>query len=158
MKEIKLVRIDDRLIHGQVMTAWIQFTQALEVVIVDDIVAKDDFTKMIMQSAIPKKIKLNVFSVEKAVSYFLEEEMKQNHGYFILVKNPETIEKLIKAGVPINQVCIGGMGAKPNRKSFYRNISASEEEVACLHRINDRGVHVFAQVLTDHNPVDLKKI
>ncbi len=56
MKNIVWTRIDDRLIHGQVMTQWIQNASATEVVIVDDAVAKDSFLQMIMKSSMPAKI------------------------------------------------------------------------------------------------------
>lgn len=158
MKNIVLTRIDDRLIHGQVMTAWIQYTGANEVVIVDDKVAKDEFSKMIMQSAMPKKIGLKVLSVQDAIEFFLDTNTNAENKYFILVKTPQPILSMIKAGVKMKDVCIGGMGAKANRSPFYRNISASEEEVQCLHDIQDAGVHVFAQVLTDNNPVSLTSI
>ena len=45
MGEIVLARIDDRLIHGQVMTAWLQFTGGNHIVIVDDATAGDEFTQ-----------------------------------------------------------------------------------------------------------------
>lgn len=158
MKNISLTRIDDRLIHGQVMTAWIQYTRANEVVIVDDKVAKDEFSKMIMQSAMPKRIKLKVLSTQSAIEYLLGEPESVDNKYFLLVKTPQPILSMIKAGVVMKDVCIGGMGAKADRKPFYRNISASEDEIKCLEEINNLGVKVFAQVLTDNNPVKLDNI
>ena len=59
MGEIVLARIDDRLIHGQVMTAWLQFTGGNHIVIVDDATAGDEFTKSIMSMAVPNGIKLS---------------------------------------------------------------------------------------------------
>ena len=158
MRDVVLSRIDDRLIHGQVMTGWIQFSQASEVVIVDNIVAKDDFTKMVMQSAMPKKIALSVLSEKQAVEYFLGEENTPGKKYFVLVKTPQVILNLLNAGVSIEQVCIGGMGAKANRKTFYRNISASDEERQAFTDIAAKGSHVFVQVLSDNAPVQLKQI
>ena len=55
MKHIVWTRIDDRLIHGQVMTQWIQYTEANEVLIIDDGVAKDSFLQMVMKSSVPGK-------------------------------------------------------------------------------------------------------
>ena len=64
MGEIVLARIDDRLIHGQVMTAWLQFTGGNHIVIVDDATAGDEFTKSIMSMAVPNGIKLSILTVE----------------------------------------------------------------------------------------------
>ena len=158
MKNVSLTRIDDRLIHGQVMTAWIQYTMANEVVIVDDKVAKDEFSKMIMQSAMPKKIKLKVLSTQDAIEYLLDDPENADIKYFLLVKTPHPILSMVKSGVDIKEVCIGGMGAKATRGPFYRNISASEDEIKCLKEINGLGVRVFARVLTDNKPVNLDNI
>jgi mannose/fructose/N-acetylgalactosamine-specific phosphotransferase system component IIB len=158
MKNIILARIDDRLIHGQVMTAWIQYTQATEVVIVDDKVAKDEFMKMIMKSSMPAKIRLTILNTEGAIKYFLGENKNSSDKYFVLVKTPNVILDLLNAEVEVKKLCIGGMGARADRTPFYRNISASDSERACLNEINKRGVEVFAQVLTDNVPVPISNI
>lgn len=158
MKNIVLARIDDRLIHGQVMTAWIQYTQATEVVIVDDKVAKDEFMKMIMKSSMPAKIRLTILNTKEAIEYFFGENKATTDKYFILVKTPDVILNLVNAKVEIKKLCIGGIGARADRTPFYRNISASKEERACLNEISQNGVEVFAQVVTDNAPVPLSQI
>ena len=66
MKNIVYARVDDRLVHGQVMTAWVLHTKASKVIIVDDKAAKDSFMKMIMKSAMPSSLELEVLSVSSA--------------------------------------------------------------------------------------------
>ena len=56
MENLVLTRIDDRLIHGQVMTAWIKNKKATQVVIVDDLVAEDDYMIEVLEMAIPEEI------------------------------------------------------------------------------------------------------
>ena len=68
MKNIVWTRIDDRLIHGQVMTQWIQHADANEVVIIDDGVAKDAFIQMIMKSSVPAKDLRNL--IDKGIKVF----------------------------------------------------------------------------------------
>ena len=68
MKNIVYARVDDRLVHGQVMTAWVLHTKASKVIIVDDKAAKDSFMKMIMKSAMPSSLELEVLSVSSAIS------------------------------------------------------------------------------------------
>ncbi|MFR1599631.1 MAG: PTS sugar transporter subunit IIB, partial [Coprobacillus cateniformis] len=55
---VKFIRIDDRLIHGQVVTAWIKTYQAKKILIVDDIVAKDDFLKNVLKMVKPSGVDL----------------------------------------------------------------------------------------------------
>lgn len=156
MKNIVFTRIDDRLIHGQVMTAWVQYTGATEVVVVDDGVAKDMFMSSIMKSSMPAKIKLTILSIKDAGSY-LQGEAK-NEKIFILVKTPMVIVSLIQAGVAISTVGIGGMGARTDRQQLYRNISANDEERSALKELAGLGTNVFIQVITDDQPIELKKV
>lgn len=155
MKDIVWTRIDDRLIHGQVMTQWIQHCGANEVVIVDDGVAKDTFIQMVMKSSVPKKISLKVFSVKDAITYLTGEP--NNEKILILVKVPNVLVSLVEAGVNITFVNVGGMGAKAGRKSLFKNVSASEDEKNDLRRLIDQGVKVFFRVIVTESEEDVAK-
>lgn len=157
MKNIVFTRIDDRLIHGQVMTAWVQITGSNEVVIVDDNVAKNSFMQMVMKSAMPNKIGLKVLSIDEAIKYLSSEE-SGNEKIFILVKVPQVILSLVSAGIPIKKLDVGGIGAKENRRTLYRNISASEEEKEALIELSNKGVEVFFQVTPDNTRVILNSV
>ncbi|WP_251860056.1 PTS sugar transporter subunit IIB [Clostridium sp. Marseille-Q2269] len=157
MKNIVFTRIDDRLIHGQVMTAWVQITGSNEVVIVDDNVAKNSFMQMVMKSAMPNKIGLKVLSIDEAIKYLSSEE-SGNEKIFILVKVPQVILSLVSAGIPIKKLDVGGIGAKENRRTLYRNISASEEEKEALIELSNKGVEVFFQVTPDNTRVTLNSV
>ena len=158
MKNIVFTRIDDRLIHGQVMTAWIQYTQAMEVVIVDNQVAKDSFSIMIKKNVIPPKITLNILDEESAADYLKKEPSNVNEKTFILVKTPMPVLSLVEKGVKIKSVGIGGMGARRDRKPFYKNISANEQEIDVMKNLGRKGVKVFIQIIPDNEPINLKDI
>ena len=104
MKNIVWTRIDDRLIHGQVMTQWIQYTEANEVLIIDDGVAKDSFLQMVMKSSVPGKISLKVLSVKDAIGYLNEDGTHEK--IIILVKTPVVLDELSDAGACL-RYCIG---------------------------------------------------
>ncbi len=156
MKNIVFTRIDDRLIHGQVMTGWIQYTAADEVLVVDDKVAKDVFMKNIMMASMPAKIKLTILNISDAVKYLSKESEKEK--IFLLVKTPLVLTELIEKGINLKQVGVGGIGAKANRTKLYRNIAASEDERAALKKMLDMGVDVFIQVIPDNEPVKLSSV
>lgn len=158
MKNIVYSRIDDRLIHGQVMTGWVQFTGATEVVIIDDAVAKDQFSQMVMRSSMPSKIGLKIFSVSDGAQYLQTAPANANEKIFILAKTPMAFLGLSEQGVDLKAVGIGGMGARSDRHVFYRNISASLEEVDTFKKLAGRSVDVFVQVIPDQVRVELKSI
>ena len=67
MENLLLVRIDDRLIHGQVMTAWMKTLPAKQIIVIDDKVAKDDFMLFVLQNAAPSGIKVIALTEEEAL-------------------------------------------------------------------------------------------
>ena len=67
MQNIVLIRVDDRLVHGQVMTSWLKATNANKIMVVDDDVAADPLMKTVLKGVVPSQIKLGIFSIEKAV-------------------------------------------------------------------------------------------
>lgn len=154
---IVLTRIDDRLIHGQVMTAWVKFTQANRIMIIDEGVAKDPFMVKVLKMAAPPGIKVDIYDVEQAVEV-LKENDSTNERIIILVKHPVVIETLLEKGIEIKKLNVGGMGAAPGRKTLYKNISISKEEREIFQRILDKGTNIFIQIVPDEKEVDIKKL
>jgi len=156
MLNIVLTRIDDRLIHGQVVTAWAKITKATRIIVVDDEVAVDDFMVKILTMAAPNTIKIGIHTAADASDILKNEESDER--VIVLVKTPVTVEKLVANGVQIKELNLGGMGAIQGRKQLYRNISISPEEKDCFKRLIDQGVHVFVQIVPDASATDIEKL
>ena len=150
---IVLARIDDRLIHGQVMTSWLNYTGANRIIIVDDETANDTFLKMIVTSVAPANIKTEVFSVHEGA-----ETIKQLAAVILLAKSPEAYVELMNQGIALEKVNIGGMGAKEGRTKFYKNISASSAEKASLKKLIDTGATVTIQIIAEDKAIDVAKL
>ncbi|GAA5421574.1 PTS system mannose/fructose/N-acetylgalactosamine-transporter subunit IIB [Tetragenococcus halophilus] len=156
MANIVLARVDDRLIHGQVMTAWLQYTGGNHIVIVDDNTASDEFTKEIMAMAVPEGIGLDVFSKGEAIDGI--SRLDENKKIIILTKTPEVFLYLIENGIKIEKIIIGGMGANKNRKKLYKNIATTEDEKEDIKKLVTKGIDVQIQVVPDEKAVVLEKI
>lgn len=156
MKNIVLTRIDDRLIHGQVMTSWLNYTQANKIMVIDDEVAADPFMKNVLKSAVPSNIGLGVFSIERAVERLLK-GFKDNDRVIILVKYPKTLYQLMKNGVIFEYINIGGMGANINRSKFYKNISASNEERKMLKEMIENNCKIEIRIIAEDSSIDVAK-
>lgn len=155
MENLVLTRIDDRLIHGQVMTAWIKTKGADQVVIVDDVVAQDDFMINVLENAVPENIAIGIFSKEDAVEFFSE---PLEAPTIILAKTPQILEYMIDNNIDIDEIDLGGMGAKDGRDSLYHTISTSQEENESFKRILDKGVDAFIQIMPQNDKVNLKQV
>ncbi len=156
MLNIVLTRIDDRLIHGQVATAWSKITKATKIIVVDDAVAQDSFMEMVLKSAAPSSIKVEIYGVSDAVNALNKDD--DGERVIVLVKTPMVVLDLVKAGVGIKELNLGGMGAKQGRKQFYKNISVSDEEKESFKELKELGVNVFVQIVPDAKQIPLDKI
>lgn len=152
MQNLVLTRIDDRLIHGQVMTAWIKNKGANQVVIVDDAAANDEYMVEVLEMAIPEEIAIGIFTKEEGVQFFSQE---LDAPTILLVKGPEVLNYLVDNGIAIDAIDIGGMGTRPNRRVLYKNISTSEEENEQFKDLLEKNVNVFIQVMPQDKPVNV---
>lgn len=157
MQGIVLTRIDDRLIHGQVMTSWLNFTSANKIMVIDDQSAADPFMKTVLKNAVPGNVGLGVFTAQKAAAR-LKKGFKPEDKVIILVKYPRTILSLMEQGIAFDYLNIGGMGAGKGREKFYKNISASEEEKDILKKIIDSGCQTEIQIIAEDAKVDVAKL
>lgn len=157
MRNIVLCRIDDRLIHGQVVTSWVKQTNANHIIIVDDALTKDTFMQKILKAAAPSNISVDVLTVEIGIQ-FLKEKSSDAEKILILVKVPEVLESLIDGGVELERIILGGMGSKAGRKKFNKNVSASPAEVETMKRIIQKGTSIYFQLVPTEKASDVQKL
>ncbi|MCX8722106.1 MULTISPECIES: PTS system mannose/fructose/N-acetylgalactosamine-transporter subunit IIB [unclassified Lactobacillus] len=153
MQNLVLTRIDDRLIHGQVMTKWIKETGAENVVIIDDATSKNEFMINVFEQAVPEDIGIGVFNKEDGVKFFSQ---SLEAPTMILVKVPETIEYMVNHGIDIKDLDLGGMGAKDGRNTLYQYISTSYEEDQCFYRLLNKGMNVYVQIVPQNEKQPIK--
>lgn len=152
MENLVLTRIDDRLIHGQVMTAWIKQKNAVQVVVADDEVAENEFMINVLEMAVPDEIAIGIFNRDGAVEF-----MKQGleAPTILLVKGPEILNYMVDHGIEIDEIDVGGMGAKEGRSVLYKNISTNPEENKNFLDLIQKGVNVFVQVMPQDKQVNV---
>lgn len=157
MKNMVLIRIDDRLIHGQVVTQWIKDTNGNRILIIDDELVNNRMMQRILKAAAPPGIKVEVMTVDDAVTE-LKKDAAPGENIVILVKYPEVLERMLDAGISMKIIVLGGMGLTADRKKFNKNVAASEEEVACMKRIVSKGVTMEFQLVPAERAVNVEKL
>ncbi len=149
---LKLVRVDDRLIHGQVVAIWLRTLGARRIVIVDDRTARDDFLREILELAAPPGVPVEVHEVESGIER-VRALVNDPEPVFVLMRSPVTAVRLQEAGIEFSLLNVGGIGAGPGRKPLYRNISASPEEIAAMRQLEAMGTRVELRIVEGDRPV-----
>ncbi|OCG03932.1 PTS system mannose/fructose/N-acetylgalactosamine-transporter subunit IIB [Gilliamella sp. wkB112] len=154
---INLVRIDDRLIHGQVTTVWTKEAKAERIIVVSDEVAHDEIRSTLVKQAAPPGIKVSVITIEKAAAVYKNVKY-ENDTVFYLFSNPTDVLRLIEAGVPIKDVNIGGMSFKTGKKQITKAVSVDEKDVSAFRKMNEMGVNLCLKVVITDPAVDFIKL
>lgn len=153
---IKIINIDDRLIHGQVATTWIKDFGVESVIIVDNKTANDPIQKKIAGLAVPG-VQVVIFSVEKFLQVIKKTEIKK--PTMLLFANPIELLEVKKGGLDFDYVNISGMRFNPNRKRLFKNVSVTDEELVALKElINEQGVNVYTQTTTRDEKINVKDL
>ncbi|MCI8940922.1 MAG: PTS sugar transporter subunit IIB [Dorea sp.] len=154
MRNVVLARVDDRLIHGEVVTAWTPTYRANKIIIIDDEVAKDQFNVRVVKALAPAGTKVIVYNVEKAAEKLMVPGV-EGERLLVLAKTPITYNRLVKAGVPIKEVNLGGAGIRGERQPFINNVALNPDEVLACEEMKKAGVHVFYQLVPEQGVIEI---
>ena len=142
---LKLVDIDDRLIHGQVATTWIPDYGIESAIIVSDKVANDPVQKSVAGLAVPN-IKVSVFGVEKFIDVLKKTQLKK--VTMVLFTNPIDALTLKKNGLDFNYLNVSGMRFNDERTRLHKNMSVTKEEKEAFEELIGMGVECWMQTTT----------
>jgi mannose/fructose/N-acetylgalactosamine-specific phosphotransferase system component IIB len=154
---LRLVRIDDRLIHGQVVAGWLRALGAQRIVIVDDATARDEFMREVLTLAAPEAVPVEVHGVADGAVRLIALAATPE-PVIVLARMPRTVLALRQAGVPIEVVDLGGMGAGPGRRRLHKTISVSPDEIRELHDLERLGTRVEIQIVADDRPIPFRSL
>jgi PTS system mannose-specific IIB component len=156
--EIAHARIDDRLIHGQVVTAWLQFIgRCDEILICDDKARKDQFLQQVLRMTAPPGMPIRVLSVEETLADF-PARANDPRRILLLARGPAPFLRLIRGGVRIPYLNLGGMGAGPGRRNLHRSVSVSNEDLDVFQQIQNAGVRIEVKMVPSDRGIDLSHI
>lgn len=138
---VVLARIDQRLIHGIVVTQWAGFTKAKRLMVVDDDISKDEVQKAAMRMSKPAGTGMSIIDTNTAITNFAAGKY-DSHNVFLIVRHPQTLVDLAKGGVAIPKVNIGIIFDVPGKQTVKKMISVNEEEISALKELENLGVEV----------------
>lgn len=151
-----LHRIDDRLIHGQVVVGWGQPLDVAFILLVDDEVAASEWEQELYRMGVPPEMEVRFLDVGKALTELPRYEKDPRHG-ILLTGDIETMRRLVDGG-GISHINLGGIHHRAGRTQRLRYVFLNSDEENALREIASRGVNVSAQDVPGARPVPLEDL
>jgi PTS system mannose-specific IIB component len=154
---VVLIRIDDRLVHGQIVQGWLKSLDVDTVLVVSDSAASDKTQQILMGMALPSFIKLNVKTLKDATASLLNGDYDKEK-IMVLVTQPSDVVYMLERGLKIKSLNIGGMHFISGKKQLMENICVNSEEIESLKQIYSNGIEIEGRVLPDDEKKDIMHI
>jgi len=154
---IVLSRIDDRLIHGQVVEGWVNFLKATGIFVADDRVASNSFQCSIMELSVPQGLRVSIGRVEDICDLVRTAALNAER-IILLFSNPADVLRAINSGLDCRVLNIGGMHYVPGKRKLMDVLAVDDADLAALKEIAAKGIKVAVQTVPNQRPVPLEKI
>lgn len=152
-----ILRIDDRLIHGQVIVGWGSRFPIHTYVVVDDEIAEQEWERNLLKMAVPPDKKVEILTIREGV-HFITEHLQAKPMIMVLISSPFQLEAMANAGLPPMEVNVGGLHFKEGRKQYLNYLFLTEEEKNAFLRLMEKGFTFYCQDIPNNPRIDLKKV
>lgn len=154
---ISLVRIDDRVIHGQIVARWSRWKPCNGILIADDKIANDPIQTQIFSNAVPSNIKVGIYTIKDAVGKINKAKEAKN-SYFLIVKSPAYLKKLLELGAEFGKdVNVGPMSSREDTIKVGKNCAITNEEKEAFDFLNEQGINISFQLIPEETPYNWEK-
>lgn len=157
MGNIVLTRVDSRLIHGQVMTKWVNQVQANKIVVVSDELANDEFMRSIYLMSAPTGVEVVCVTEAQAAESYAADVFGAGN-VLLLLPSLKALKSVYDQGVKVESAQVGGLGGGPERKVVFQNITLDDADAAILAELAADGVKIVFQTIPEDAPQDVDAI
>ena len=144
--DIQLFRIDDRLIHGQVVLGWANYLQSKRIFLCDNLVVQNEWEKELYLSCVPSHLQSVILSIHETTSYLLNESVPDDKT-IVLVRSPRVLIEIAESGFSPRNVNLGGMHYMENRRQYLPYVFLSDEDINDIKILINMGISIYCQDL-----------
>lgn len=151
------IRIDDRLIHGQVLVGWGSYYPIKHIIVANNHIAQNDWEKNLLLMAAPSNMDARVLSLEGALDY-IHENLEAREISLVLVNSPQDIQKMADNGLKVKRINVGGIHFNEGRAEYLSYLYLSREEAGIFKELIQQGFFFECQDVPTNAKHDLAKI
>lgn len=152
-----LARIDSRLLHGQVATAWTKTTQPNRIIVVSDSVAHDDLRKKLITEAAPPGVYANVVPIDKMIQVSKDPRFGETKA-LLLFETPQDALRAIEGGVDIKELNVGSMAHSVGKVAVNKVLSLGKEDVETFEKLKAKGVSFDVRKVPSDSKENMEEI
>lgn len=156
MENVKLFRIDYRLLHWQTGVLWVQKLNASMILVAGDVIAKDEMRKNLVKLAAPKNLKTMVVNNEEAIA-FLNSEEAEKYTIELLVESTDDALALAKGIPSLRRLNAALMKSAPGKKMVSKYLALGESDIANFKEMLEMGVEIGCYSVPTEKSVDIRK-
>jgi len=152
-----LARIDTRLLHGQVATAWTKTVGPNRIIVVSDNVAHDDLRKSMIEQAAPPGVKANVVPIDKMIQVAKDPRFGATKA-MLLFETPQDALRAIKGGVDIKELNLGSMAHSQGKVVCTKAVSMGSDDVKTFDELLAMGIKIDVRKVPTDSPENFNEI
>jgi mannose/fructose/N-acetylgalactosamine-specific phosphotransferase system component IIB len=154
---VQLFRIDDRLIHGQVILGWARPLKSDRILLCDDDISENEWEKELYCSCVPANMEAMVQNTTETAR-LLASDQKNNRKTIVIVKDPESVMNLVNKGYTPAEVNIGGIHFADARKKILPYLYLNKEEIEQVKWLLGKGIKMFCQDIPSAKKYDVVNV
>ncbi|MBS5002371.1 PTS system mannose/fructose/N-acetylgalactosamine-transporter subunit IIB [Holdemania filiformis] len=143
---IEEIRIDDRLIHGQVCGFWIPYFSITRILIVDEEIGNDPIRKTALKIGCPPNVGLSILDSKTAADK-LNRNLDKKDKVLILSRSPQPLLSLYNYGYVFHRITIGNLSQKENSIPICKTVYADPSDFNAFNQLAERGIHLISRMI-----------
>ena len=155
--DIALVRVDNRLVHGQILEAWVPYVKAGCIIVVDDHVASDFFRETVIKMAVPREIEVIITSVEDFSRYYMDNNHSDRRT-IVLFSDVADVVTCFKDGFKFDHLNIGNVHNEDCVRECSPSVLLGKKDVESIKYLLTAGIKVELQRIPRDKPMDIAEI
>ena len=152
--DVQLFRIDDRLIHGQIVLGWARRLESEQIILCDDEVSQSEWETELYRTCVPKHLQARVCGVAETAS-ILSTKIQPKDKTIVLVKEPKVVMDIVNKGYIPGSVNLGGLHFSDSRKKYLSYVYLNDEEIKQLRWLLDKGINIYCQDVPTGKSLDV---
>jgi len=149
-----ILRVDDRLIHGQVIAGWVRPLGIKVIILASDKLYQDEWACQAYRLAVPAGIEFNCISIKECIKLVNNTNKK---SVMVIVESVTAASDLLKEGLKVKEVNIGGLCFKEGTREIAPYIYLTPEDIESVVYLYQSGVRVIGKQLPNSAAIDVVK-